>query len=406
MKKVLYAVFFLLINSLCFSQVRKTILGFDLNTTKEFIKQKLVDEKYSLIGNDNSNEIFPITIELYSKAELKFNNIPVRHISFTFCYDELICISLVTEAIDNLELLSNSRRIIKQKYNMEKKDYIDINEEFYDKSSNPSFYSCIDDQDFVLVIFGEEVFDGYVPQYYNFMYKSKTDEAMQLKNNYQSYNYIEDYTKMSLDELEKNALLLEQEKQEERKKIEKQKAEAEEKQRAEAQRINEEYNKKHRFDKFMGGFTGGYLGGGMYNGTNKGGFGALDFSYNFWGPFTIGGDLRLGNISSTVGKQYGSFRMDLDAYIALGVAIPIKRNDSPIIYIAVAPGGFLYQEKNLNNIYSKKYDAKFEGFVDLRAGIIVPIYSGWGFKFVYSREFTVNNGQMNLFSLFIGKKSF
>lgn len=406
MKKILFTTFLLVINTLCFSQTGKSILGFRLGEAKETIIQKLEHEGYSQVGNDSSKEIFPITIELYSKTDLKFNNIPLRHISFTFCYDELFCISLVTEAIDNLGLLINSRKLIKQKYNMEKKDFIEIDEEFYDKSSTHSFYSCNDDQNFVLVIYGEEIFSGYIPQYYNFMDKAKADEAVQLKKIYQSYNYIEDYTKMSLDELEKKSLLMEQEKREEQEKFEKQKAEEEERLRAEAQRINEEYDKKHRFDKFMGGFTGGYLGGGMYNGTNKGGFGALDFSYNFMGPFSIGCDLRLGNISSTVGKQYGNFRMDLDVYLALGIAIPMKRNDSPIIYIAVAPGGFLYQEKNLYNNYSRKYDAKFEGFVDLRAGVIVPLYSGWGFKFVYSRELTASNGQMNLFSFFIGKKFF
>ena len=168
------------------------------------------------------------------------------------------------------------------------------------------------------------------------------------------------------------------------------------------EKIKKESDKKFRLDKFMGGFTGGYFGGGFYNGSNSGGLGAFDFSYNVKSPFSLGIDWRFGSINhDSDDKEYGKMRMDIDVYLALGFAIPMKKSMSTIIYTAIAPGCFIYQEKDTTYRYKDKYLAKTETFVDVRAGLILPI-SDWDIKLVYSKEFTTNNGQMSIFTFLIG----
>ncbi len=402
-RKVLILFSILVIHSFCFSQTKGNILGFSLGESKESVRKKLADEQYIHKQSDNSKEIFPITLELYSKSDLKFNKIPVEHITFSYCYDKLFCVSIVTSPIDDLELLTNSRKSLKREYNLEKKNFIQIDEEFYDKKSNPSFYICNDNQEFILIIYGKENFNGKIPQCYNFMYKSKADEAIQLKNSYQSYSNINGYTELSLDELKQKALVMQQEEDEKNRQLEAQKLERERQNRIDKEKRQKEYEKKHRFDKYMGGFTAGYFGGGFYSGTNEGGFGTLDFSYNIIGPFSLGLDWRVGSIKPTAeDKEYGGLRMDIDAYLALGFSIPIKNHHSPIIYAAVAPGCFLYQEKDTSYRYSDKYEAKTDTFIDFRGGLIVPLSYDWDFKFVYSKEMSKNNGEMNIFTFLIG----
>ena len=392
-----------MIHSFCFSQTKGNILGFSLGENKESVMEKLSDEQYIHKESDNSKEIFPITLELYSKSGLKFNKIPVEHITFSYCYDKLFCISIVTSPTDDLELLTNSRKFLKQEYNLEKKNFIEVDEEFYDKKSNPAFYTCNDNNDFILIIYGKENYNGKIPQCYNFMYKSKADEAIQLKNSYQSYSQINGYTELSLNDLKQASLTMQMEEERKRKELEARNIERERQKKIAEEKRREEYNKKHRFDKYMGGFTAGYLGGGFYSGASKGGFGILDFSYNILGPFSLGVDWRIGSIEPTTeDKEYSGLRMDIDAYLALGFSIPMNKHNSPIIYAAVAPGCFLYQEKDTSYKYTDKYEAKTDTFIDLRGGIIVPMSNDWDFKFVYSKELSKNNGDMNIFTFLIG----
>lgn len=399
---LIFFAFLFFVNNFLFSQSTKNILGFKLGDSKESVSQKLKNEKYILKGRDESKEIFPITIELYSKEGLKYNELPVEHITFSYCYNSLFCISIVTKATDDLEALTNARRIIKQDYNFDKKNYIEIDQEFYDKNANPAFYSCNDNQDFILIIYGKEDRHGNIPQCYNFMFKSKADEAVNLKNSYQSYSKINGYTEMSLDELKEQALILKQEEEKKQKELEIQKQEEEKQKKIAEEKRGEEYAKKHRFDQFMGGFTGGFLSGGFYNGSNSGGLGCIDFQFKIAGPLSIGVDWKFGSLQSNINKQYGSLKMDFDAFLSLGFAIPITKNNSPIIFIAAAPGAFIYQEKDMSYRYSDKYQAKVDGFIDLRAGLIVPIFSDWDLKFSYSREITKENGQMDVFLFGIG----
>lgn len=399
--KFIFLILFFSLSSFCFAQT-KSILGFTLGETKASVNKKIIADKYVQKGVDESKEIFPITMELYSKDGLEYNQLPVEHITFSYCYDTLFCISIVTKASDDLETLTNSRRIIKQEYNFDKKDYIEIDQEFYDKSASPAFYSCNDNQDFILIIYGKEDRHGRIPQCYNFMYKSKADEAVNLKNSYQSYSKINGYTEMSLDELKQQALILKQEEEKKQKELEAQKQEEEKQKKIAEEKRREEYAKKHRFDAYMGGFTGGFLSGGFYNGSNSGGLGSIDFQFKIAGPLSIGADLKFGSLKSNMNKEYGTLKMDLDAFLSLGFAIPITKKNSPIIFVAAAPGGFIYQEKDKSYRYSDKYNAKFDWFIDLRAGLIVPIFSDWDLKFSYSREITKENGQMDVFLFGIG----
>ncbi len=393
MKKYLFILIILsLIQNFCFSQTEKTILGFSLDDSKDSIIQKLNDKHYTLIDSNSDDSLFPISYESYSKDNLMYNNIPVKQINFLYCYDQLFCIKIVTEHIDDIDLLLESRKILKEKYCLEKKDYISISREFYDKESNISFYTCNEDQDFILLIYGKEDNYGSISQTYNFMYQSKANAAIEVKNQYQTYSMIPGYTDMSLDELDIIKLTMDKEEQERQEQIEKQKIEEEKQKKLEAEKQKEEYNKKHRFDNLSGGYSGFGFGFGFYDGVYSGGFVAFDWSYNLTGPLSIGLDWRIGGLHPTNGKNT-ELKMDYDAYISLGIAIPIDFiAGSPILYVAAAPGFYFYKIK----------DMILEGFIDLRAGVIIPLFSNWDLKFVYSREFLTNNEQINLYSFYIG----
>lgn len=409
-----------LINSFCYSQSKETILGFTLGETKDLINQKLEDEKYILKGVDNSKEIYPISLELYSKPDLLYNSIPVEHITFSYCFNELFCISIVTAPIDDLELLTTSRKIIKEAHNLERRNYIDIDEEFYDKTSNPAFYSGLDNQDFILVIYGKEDYNLKIPQCYNFMYKSKAEESLDLRKSYQKYSFINNYTDFSLDELEQKSISMKQEEENRLKierELEKQKRDEEQQKRKEEQqkrdeenrKKQEEYNKKHRFDKFMGGITGVYMGGGFYNGDIIGGYGQFDVSLKMKGPFSIGFDWRcLGGFKSDIDSIDTHFRMDIDAYLSLGFALPFSEEFTPILFTAVAPGAFLCSVENETKDIAKISEENHDTFFDLRIGFVYELPFEWPFngdiKFVYSREFTKNHGTTNVFSFLWGGK--
>ena len=401
-------IFFILLfclNGVCFAQTRRTILGISLGETKESVNKKLLNENYVLNGEDKSDEIFPISIELYSKPNLKYQNISVEHISLSYCYDTLFCISIITKPVDvaNIDLLTNARKVIKQQYNFDKKGRIEIDPEFYDVYSAPAFYSSKDDSDFIMIIYGKENSYGEIPQCYNFMYKSKADEAIQLKKSYQSFSSINGYTELSLEELQKLNLARLQKEEEERKQREAARLEQEKQKQIEEQKRKDEYAKKHRFDKYMGGLSGIYFGGGFYNGVINGGFGTLDFSLKLAGPLSIGVDWKIASLKSSVPDNYGSLKMDFDGYLSLGFKIPLSYDFEPIIIAAVAPGFFIYQERDYAYRYSEKYEAKEEGFIDLRAGIMIPLFDEmWDLKIIYARQITRNFEQLNTFTFLTG----
>ena len=242
-RKIILFILLCIVSSLCFSQTKEDIMGFTLGEKKKDVIQKLANENYVFKTNDLSKEIFPLTIEIYQKQNLTFNKIPVEHISFSFCYDKLFCISIVTLPIDNLELLTDSRKILKQKYNFDKKNYIEINKEFYDTQANPAFYSCNDNQDFILIIYGKENYRGNIPQCYNFMYKSEADSAVELKNAFQTYSNISDYTELTLEELREKALILKKEEEEKQKFLEQKKLQEEKDKQIAREKQREVYNK-------------------------------------------------------------------------------------------------------------------------------------------------------------------
>ncbi|WP_296325551.1 hypothetical protein [Treponema sp. UBA3813] len=162
----------------------------------------------------------------------------------------------------------------------------------------------------------------------------------------------------------------------------------------------QEYNRKHKFDKFMGGMTGAWVGGGMINGSmQKGGYGEFDFSYNLIGPLSIGADWRFSwGIETPLLDD--STRIDLDAYLSLGAMLPITRKTSIIVYTAAAPGFFVYQIPK-NPYYSDKRKTETDTYIDFRAGLVFPTSFG-DLKFVYSKEFSNKNEQMNIFAFLWG----
>ena len=393
MKKILLLqIVLFFIQNFCFSQTERTILGFSLDDTKDSIYQKLEDKYFTLIKCDDTEALFPIRHESYSKVNLTYNGIPVKEITFSYCYDQLFCIKIVTENIDDIDLLIESRRLLKEKFSLEKNDFITISRDFYDKESNVSFYTCNENPDFILLIYGKEDKDGSIPQTYNFMYQSKANSAIELKDQYQTYSMIPGYTKMSLEELEEIKLVMDEEEKERQDMIKKQKIEEEKQKKLAEEKQREEYNKKHRFDNLSGGYSGFGFGLGFINGNYSGGFVAFDWSYNFKGPFSVGLDWRIGGLQPA-SENDSEFKMDYDVYLSLGIALPLNLiSGSPILYIAAAPGFYFYKIK----------DMVLDGFIDLRAGIILPLSSNWDLKFVYSREFLTNNEQMNIYSFYLG----
>ncbi|MDY2843013.1 MAG: hypothetical protein SOT81_03390 [Treponema sp.] len=368
-KKSVIAFIIFLLNTFAFSQIKNDVLDFTLGESKDSVQQTIISKKYTQTGNDNSNNIFPISLLYITKQNLIFNGISVEHITLSFLYDKLFCISIVTSPSEDLELLTNSRRIIKKQYNLDKYDNIAINEEFYDKHSNPSFYSCNDNQDFILVIYGKETYQGKVPQCYNFLYKSKAEEAVELKNAYQKYSDINYYTEMTLEELQQKSLIMEKEKKEKQRKFENQRIEEAQKKKIAEAKQREEYNKKHRFDEYMGGMTGCWLGGGMINGNQqKGGFAGFDGSLKIAGPLSVGADCRFSwGIKTPLLDD--SVRIDLDAYLSLGIALPMINKSNILIYTAVVPGFFIYEIPE-NSSYSDKRKMETDNYIDIKAGVV------------------------------------
>lgn len=399
-KKSIIAFIIFLLQTFAFSQIKNDVLDFTLGESKDSVQQTIINKKYVQTGNDNSNDIFPISLLYITKQNLTFNEISVEHITLSFLYDKLFCISIVTSPSENLELLTNSRRIIKKQYNFDKCDYIAINAELYDKHSNPSFYSCNDNQDFILVIYGKETYEGKIPQCYNFMYKSKSEEAIELKNAYQKYSDINCYTEMTLEELQQKSLIMEKEKEENKENLKIQRIEEAQKKKIAEAKQREEYNKKHRFDKYMGCMTGFWLGGGMINGNQqKGGFAGFDGSLKIVGPLSVGADWRFSwGIKTPLLND--SIRIDLDAYLSLGIALPMTNTSDILIYTAVAPGFFIYEIPE-NSSYSDKRKVETDNYIDVKAGVVFPTSFG-DLKFVYSREFSNNSGKMNIFTFLWG----
>ena len=298
-------------------------------------------------------------------------------------HDILIAINIETKPTDDIDILLDSRRALKDYYNLEKKDWIDVDEEFY-KRNNQAFYLCNDNQDFVLVIYGSET-RGKVSQNYTFLIKTKANEAADLKRKYQRYSFIPNYTTYSLDELEK--MSREKQRQEEITK----------------QQQKKEAKKKQTIESFMGGVSGCYFGLGIINGDKTGGFCDFDFSLKVYGPLSFGIDWRaIGNMVENKDEEW-KMRMDLDAYLSLGLAIPISYNP-PIIFGAVAVGLYLYEKPDTSYTYIENTTLEDDTFYEFRAGIQfqLPGNSTPEIKLVYSKEYTKQNGDLDIFTILLG----
>lgn len=131
----------------------------------------------------------------------------------------------------------------------------------------------------------------------------------------------------------------------------------------------------------------------------------IDLSYLFFEPFSIGFDWRCLGTSVPKGSSYSQFdtmRMDFDTYLSLEIDLPLHKNFIPTLFAAIAPGIFMHSFPNSDIYSSKKTETKGKGFLEIRGGIIIPLQHDWNMKFVYSREFTIYDGQMNIFTLSFG----
>lgn len=390
-RKILFGIIILLLQTFCFSQNMKSILGISLGDTKDNVNKNFSFNDTARKTTDTKNENFPINYEIYSNMDIKFNGIPVEKITFSYNKDQLFCISIVTEPTDDLDLLLDSRRVVKDYYNFEKKEKIDIDESFYDKRANPVFYSSLDNPDFILIIYGTET-RGKIYQNYSFIAKSLATDAIKVKRQYQKYSSINNYTNYTLDELEK--LAIEKEKNDEIARKEQEKIE---------QKQKEEAKKKELLDGFMGGISGVYFTAGVISGENAGGFGAFDISLKLFGPISLGVDLRLGEMDQKKNNDM-NLRADIDAYLSLGLGIPFipTKYEPPVIFGAVAAGAYMLQLPNTSYYSNKEMINDDDTFIEIRGGLQFSIASWVELRFVYSKEYTKKYGEMDIFSLAIG----